>query len=62
MTTIDDPVDMQTFPPEDAKHKIAFLEDRLTSWIKEIERIDVRIEKSIETSKSLPCKRASFDN
>ena len=40
------------------KDKITFLENRLTSWIKEIDNIDVRIEKSIETSKSIPYKRS----
>ena len=39
------------------KDKITFLENRLTSWIKEIDNIIVCIEKSIETSKSIPYKR-----
>jgi len=39
------------------KNKISFLEQRLTSWIKEIEDIDVQIEKSIELSKTISCRR-----
>ena len=47
------PEDIPSTPSEDTIHKIAFLEGRLTSWIEEIDKIDVRIEKSIETSKNI---------
>ena len=35
------------------KERISLLEDRLTSWINEIDDIDVRIERSLKTSKSI---------
>ena len=40
----------------DTKLDIDLLEDRLNLWIKEIEDIDGKIEKSIETSRSIPCR------